>query len=66
MDIKSAFLLAEGVSREIYMKKPRARERSKKTYWRFKRAAYGLVIVPRLWKLSIDNWLYRKGFKSIP
>lgn len=47
------------------MKPSRGWEGSKKHYLRFRRAAYGLVDNPSLWKLTIDSRLYKKSFRSI-
>lgn len=62
VDIKSAFLQALGFTREIYVKPPPGWTSSSRIYWRLLKPAYGLVDAPRLWQLTIEQWLTEMGF----
>ena len=54
MDIKSAFLQADGFKRDIYIRPP-SEENDRVNIWHLKRAAYGLAESGRLWWLTSDE-----------
>lgn len=66
VDDKSTFLQAKGFNRKIYMKPAPWLASSRKKYWRLKQVVYGLLGAPLLVQLTIDNWLYKMGFRNIP
>eukprot|EP00171_Calliarthron_tuberculosum_P021088 IDg21088t1 len=59
MDIKAAYLQAQGFERTIYVRPPREEGRSD-VLWRLTAAAYGLVDSGRLWYMTSDTTLTEK------
>lgn len=66
VDIKKAFLLALGFTREVYVKTPSGWTTTPDIYWTVMKPAYGLVDFPRLLTWIIDEWLWDTGFTVIP
>ncbi len=60
MDIKAAYLQAQGFERDIYVRPPQ-QENAKGFVWKLTKAAYGLADSGRLWYLTSDAAL-REAF----
>lgn len=56
MDVKAAYLQAQGFNRDIYVKPPKE-ENDSDRYWKLTAAAYGLTESGRLWYLTSDSAL---------
>ena len=60
MDVKSAYLQADGYEREVYILPP-TEDKNRSNAWLLKRPAYGLVDSGRLWYLTSDKALISLG-----
>ena len=61
IDIKTAFLQGELVSREIYVTPPVEANVSKGTVWKLNKCVYGLVDAPRLWYKRVKSFMLSAG-----
>ena len=60
LDITSAFLQSDGISREVYLKPP-VDVRTKGVLWKLKKPVYGLGDSARMWYLTLKNSLLNSG-----
>ena len=65
LDISGAYLQAEPLTRDIFVRPPPGWALSG-IVWKMLRPAYGLVESGRLWQLAIESWLADYGFTIIP
>jgi Reverse transcriptase (RNA-dependent DNA polymerase) len=65
IDISGAYLQAEPLTRDIFVRHPPGWAPSG-IVWKMLRPAYGLVESGRLWQLAIESWLADYEFTKIP
>ena len=58
VDVKSAYLKAGSLNRDVFVRLPRGWSPSPIIVWKLLVPAYGLVECGRLWQLSVEEWFF--------
>lgn len=66
LDIKSAYLQADGFFRTVYMYPPKGWASRSGLVWLIKKAVYALSESGILWQVTVEHWMNEEGRKNIP